>query len=443
MSAQLPGRNDNVKLIARKIPLSTIVSLFTFAGGIVYSILLARALGPEQRGVYTSIIILPTAIASIGTFSLGSAYIYYRIKDRNKSFDYDGCFFYFNLILALVYFLSMLMFGEKLFPNTAKFNENRFALSICVVAYILVNMSASMMYANRFIYRQMLSSFAWEALKIIGVIVIIFVFPNANIYLFVWLLIITCVIISTYRISISINIFKIAASRKLFLKLMKFSIYDWLSSLSGKANLLFDQFYLAYFMEPILLGYYAIALAMANIIKILPATIAQIILPLAAEIENKQDEVIAHLILKINLYFALLVTLAVLTISKMLISILYGKAYMSALYPFMLLLPGTVALSYNKLLLRIIVGRGKPKLNTISSVISALLNVVLVIALIPIWGVEGAALASSVSYTTYAIINVWIYTCAFDVKLNKIIIINRSDLAIINRFTIKKWKGVV
>jgi Na+-driven multidrug efflux pump len=65
------------------------------------------------------------------------------------------------------------------------------------------------------------------------------------------------------------------------------------------------------------------------------------------------------------------------------------------------LLPGTVALAGSKVLTSYIFSQGRPLVNTGITTIALTVTLAADLALIPIWGVNGAAAASSIAYCVH------------------------------------------
>ena len=67
-------------------------------------------------------------------------------------------------------------------------------------------------------------------------------------------------------------------------------------------------------------------------------------------------------------------------------------------------MPGVWALSLGKLLAIHLAGAGRPKVGTVAAVASLIATLALDLLLIPLWGIQGAAIASSVAYTLSTVI---------------------------------------
>jgi O-antigen/teichoic acid export membrane protein len=92
--------------------------------------------------------------------------------------------------------------------------------------------------------------------------------------------------------------------------------------------------------------------------------------------------------------------IALAVIGKSLIELVYSSAFSDAYGPMVALLPGIVFLGGAKVVCTDIVGRGYPAYNSINTGCALVITVILDIILIPRYGVTGAAIASTIAYTT-------------------------------------------
>ena len=79
--------------------------------------------------------------------------------------------------------------------------------------------------------------------------------------------------------------------------------------------------------------------------------------------------------------------------------VLYGDAFVPSVQPLRLLLIGVVAGTWYSVLGGYLVGRGRLRGLLAATLLGLALNVVLNFALVPAHGMEGAAVASTISYT--------------------------------------------
>jgi O-antigen/teichoic acid export membrane protein len=84
--------------------------------------------------------------------------------------------------------------------------------------------------------------------------------------------------------------------------------------------------------------------------------------------------------------------------------ILFGAQFVPAGAALLAILPGILAMSVQLILGSALSGRGRPLPVTLGAGIGLLLNVVLNLMWIPRYGIVGASLASSVSYSAVAVV---------------------------------------
>src|SRR4051812_10388473 len=97
----------------------------------------------------------------------------------------------------------------------------------------------------------------------------------------------------------------------------------------------------------------------------------------------------------------LISTLAALgagAVSPFVIPTLLCQAFVGAVLPFVLLLPGAVALAGTKVLASYVFSRGRPLLNGMIAAAALAVAVATDLALIPVWEVEGAAVGATLGY---------------------------------------------
>jgi len=115
-------------------------------------------------------------------------------------------------------------------------------------------------------------------------------------------------------------------------------------------------------------------------------------------------------------------------LSQWIVILLYSTEYLPTVKPLQVLLPGVVALAASRVLSHDIAGRGRPILNSYVSVAGLVVNVVLNLSLIPKYGVEGAAWATTASYTTMWGLTLGFYCSLSRNTLRSVTLLRRSDM---------------
>jgi stage V sporulation protein B len=132
----------------------------------------------------------------------------------------------------------------------------------------------------------------------------------------------------------------------------------------------------------------------------------------------------------IRVTFAVIILFAVFLtiISKPIIILVLSKKFAGSVTPFKLLIPGISIFAINNIFNNYFTGSGLVSKNIIASGVAAAITVILDFTLIPIYGINGAAITSSISYTVCTLISLYFYKMHTQSKLVDILLIKRSDL---------------
>ena len=117
----------------------------------------------------------------------------------------------------------------------------------------------------------------------------------------------------------------------------------------------------------------------------------------------------------------------------------FGHDYDESVQALWWLLPGTVALTGSKVLTSYIFSRGRPLVNTGITVVSLVVTTVALFALVPAFGVNGAALASSLAYCAHFAAALYAYRRLSGEPLRDVLIPERGDA----RLYVDAWRGLV
>jgi O-antigen/teichoic acid export membrane protein len=106
----------------------------------------------------------------------------------------------------------------------------------------------------------------------------------------------------------------------------------------------------------------------------------------------------------------------------------YGENFLGASTPFLLLLPGTILFITQKVLSKLLSGNGHIGLTSKAAIAGSCVSVGLYCILIPLYGIVGAAIASSIGYTAMSIFTFYYANRVFDLSIYSLFVPNRDDL---------------
>ena len=109
------------------------------------------------------------------------------------------------------------------------------------------------------------------------------------------------------------------------------------------------------------------------------------------------------------------------------VELLYSSRFSASAAVVRILAPGIVLFSGARVLGNDIAARGRPLTNSVIAAISVVANIVLNLVLIPGHGIDGAAWASTASYSILFATTVAVYCRLADVPLRAILLPSRGD----------------
>jgi len=187
-------------------------------------------------------------------------------------------------------------------------------------------------------------------------------------------------------------------SFEMFKKAFVFGGQISLSTIARLLNLRLDQAILAFMVGADHVGLYVVAVVFAERLRLLPSSISSAFLPrLANELSERQLQV--PRVYRYTVIFSVVSMLAAAVVGAPAILLFFGRKFTGAIVPFLCLLPGITVLGGSSILASDMAAREKPKYSVITGYTTLAVNVMLNLVLIPHLGIVGAAIASSISYS--------------------------------------------
>lgn len=125
---------------------------------------------------------------------------------------------------------------------------------------------------------------------------------------------------------------------------------------------------------------------------------------------------------------SIIMIVAILFLGKWLVLILYGREFLPAVVPMMILVPGAVIYLLSKVLIFLLNSRGVPELSALVLFIVVVINVALSFLLIPWLGILGAAWASTASNIILLLLLALIAGKKYNVRLTHCLCLNSDDV---------------
>lgn len=189
-----------------------------------------------------------------------------------------------------------------------------------------------------------------------------------------------------------------------------------------------------YTLSPEYLGNYIQASKVAQMFYLIPSILASVIFPATAsgiskEINEKLQTVSRGIVL-----FYILGCLVIAFAGYWLFPFVFGSTFQFMYLPFILLIPGIIAHSVAHLLAAFFSGEKKLAVGIITNLLTLIVIIAGDILLIPKFGINGAAIVSSLGYIVLMIALLFVHQRKYNSRFFDFLIIRKSDMLLLRTF---------
>src|SRR3989338_536412 len=386
-----------------------IITIFTLSAALVsyiYRIFLARSLTVEEYGLFFSVFSLVALIYSFRDISFYESLTKFipEFKVNKDEKSIKESFVYVTIIgfiMSIIIFILFIIFSGFLAKNYIHDVASMPLIILVAISFIL--------YGGELLLKQTFQGYQEMILfSTIGLFKSVFIFALTYVFLKLGLgligisyayILAPVLTITIYSFIFFKKVFpnffliKINYNKPLLKRLFRFAIPTFLGVGFGVIITYTDIIMLTLFSGVFYVGLYNIALPTANFLAYITIGFRNVIYPLSSELWSKKH--MEHLSQGIVFIHILII---LIFFSEIIIKTLFGQEYIGANNTLKILSIGIFILSVAQINYAVLAGIGKPELNTKTSFIAALLNIVLNAILIPFFNIIGAALATLICY---------------------------------------------
>ncbi len=385
----------------RGLSVSFIASAGVLAINISTGVLLARALGPSQRGLLAAVLLWPTILGNIGVLGLLEAATYHVARGTSPAGTVLGS----GLVLVLLQALLFTLLCAGLIPLVfAQRGAHALTDAYVFLPYIPLNI-ATLFLAGVLNGRQRYASV--QALRVTVVLltaVLLFGLLVAGSLTLLhavvsYLLAATGTLLLGIWLLIRSEPLALHFSRQLIRQLFAFGIRSHASNVSSQFNQRLDQLVISAFLAPFKLGLYVIAVTLTSLASLVGESVTWIALPVIAALEPGEERTrTACRFVSLTLLVSALSSLPILIFISPLIDLFFGHAYHGAANVSRLLLVGVVLFATNRAFEAVLRGVGRPLDAGVAELIALGATCGGLAALLPLLGLLGAAITSALAY---------------------------------------------
>ncbi len=376
-------------------------------------VLVARGLGTQGRGTYEIVLLSVSITQAALSLGVGFASLYYLSRRdyplRDLLSNSHWIVFLSLLLSGLFVLLAWATFGSKLLAEGVPYWVFIFAVPLFLDFNVLV---AFLQAENRFLAMNsviLLQPVIMVTLLIAGAVA--GGLTTTNVFVFWALSPLLPVLLGLTLLGVrNLHLPTVLWPRWSLLKeQVKFGIQGQPGNILQLLNYRLDKYIALIFVGRDGVGIYAIAVGVTESIWFIANAVAVVLVPRLTRAHHDEAAELTPLFCRHTVFLSLLCAAACGVLSPPLLPLIFGKAYSPAVVAVWWLLPGTVALAATKVLAGYIFSRGKPIINSYITVTSFAVTIAADLVLIPLYGVPGAAAASSLAYGTLLVLSLVAY----------------------------------
>lgn len=412
------------KIFQNQYIYSVLTKIVVVAIGFLNSIVLARYLGPELKGMAATATNYANIFSIVITFGLQEAYPFFR-KKREKD-KYISEYMSFVIVLFIAYTIVSGIFSLIYKPPLE--------IATCIIVTLVMGYSLIVNYVALVESPNKRNS-AMTVMYVIdlAVLVALYLFIPQS-YLIAIFLTSFIFLIQAIYYSIALKFkfdFHLIRRRDVF-EYIKFGFFPMIALLLTTLNYRVDVIMLRTAPEVSYaqIGVYSVGVSLAEKVFMIPNAVKEILLSKLANGKN-ENEVCKTIRMCWPICF--LSTIGIIVLGKPFVNLFYGEAYSNAYSTTIICVFGTVFMIFFKMISTYNVVNGKQRINLILLLVADFINVILNALLIPKYGTNGAAIASDISYFICATLFV-IYFCNSEkIALKEVVLLQKSDLKILKK----------
>ncbi len=410
-----------------------LTTLLRFAFRLAKTVILTRVLGPEGRGLFGLLNTVPGLAASFGNlgYGLGSVYLLTRRKTP-LPVVLGNALVYLIVHGALLTTVCVFLFmhGAPLFGASQEGLAHIAPFALAGLPFVLgERLSGDLMTGIKDIHFLNLLHLMTSILPVATLVLIWQITGDALTgAMWGWLLaFIIITLVGFYRLVRKAKRLRISfsAAQEAF----SFGLRGNISQFANAAIRRIDMLFIAYYMGPESLGYYAAAVSIVELTLAAPDAVAKPFMPLRMEMEDAEGRHFSPLVVKYVLAVMAIGLLLLGILAEPVMLLLFGEAFLPGLPALLWLLPGILALSVYQFFKADLYSLNKPGLISCISLIVMLFNVAGNILLIPRLGIAGAAITSSICYTLMSISMALCINRLTSIPLRSMLLLNKHDVA--------------
>ena len=394
------------------------------------NIIIVRTLGASGRGIIALLQTFFQMLVLVTMFGMSEGNTYYLGRRTYKHKDvFSNTLVHTLIISVIVILLAILLRGWIITYLLRNIEEKYFLIALFLFpSFFLFQHGNSMLLGHKQFVPFNIVAISRYVLFFLFLIALMPAFKVAG-ALWASIIGIVCadIVALAYLLKRGVPTFSVNFSflRKAFIYGAKSQIGLLLSQINRRL----DIFIINLFLNPGQVGYYTIAVALAEFPWFISQAAATVLFPETSSMEKENAYSFTAFICRNVLLIVLCVSAVLFILARIITTTVFGIDFVTSVMPLRLLLPGILFLSLNKVLCAGFSGTGRPEYGTYTAAVAACTTVALDFLLIPLMGINGAAIASTVAYCAAATTSVILFRKLSNLPLKDFLFVKFGDIS--------------
>ncbi|WP_170158493.1 flippase [Aquisalibacillus elongatus] len=407
----------------------------------VLILIIARILGPEGQGMYSLVILLPNLLVTFLNLGIGVSGVYFIGKQKYSTEEIIKTNVtlakWLSLFSIIIGITIITFFSEVFFEGIG---NSQLYLILSIIPLMFINQFLQTVFQGKQDFKAFNSILLFgEIINLVFVIILVWILSiglTGAIIAFATghitrSLLIIYLVKSVYNYRLS----NVKMSFSYLKESLKFGLKTHMSNILAFINYRVDLLIISYFLGPAAVGIYVISVNVVERLWVVPKSVSTVLLPKISNTSSiGKKNLVTSTVSRIILFVSVLMALVMYLISDIAINILFGESYEQSSILLKILLVGIISGAPAKIIANDFAGRGKPELNLYISIFTVLSNILLNILLIPTYGLIGAAVATSITYSINWLVKIVIFNRISKLPLKELLLLKKSDIFLLINF---------
>ncbi|SFC10604.1 Membrane protein involved in the export of O-antigen and teichoic acid [Alkalibacterium subtropicum] len=416
----------NKKLTSNIYTISVLKKFNVILFGIFSTALLNRYLGPTNKGEYAYILSIANILVVLLNFGINLTYpSFKRRQDKNY--------------LPIFQALSIFEFVFLLFISAISFlltNDPAIFLIILLTAIGVFRMQLNYFNLVENIHSHSYITIIAAFFNFIFILVI-YMLPESNL-LFAYIVYIlkdSIIIVLSFK-SIKRKLVWKDFDFKMWKEIITYGLVPMYTTLLISINYKIDVILLETLnINLLLIGLYTVGVSLAEYGWLVPDIFKDVMINRTAVKDDIDNMTFS---LRISSTTMIFVYIGIVTFGEKMILILFGNEFIDAYSVTVIIFLGIYSMIYTKIIGTLYIAKGQWKFYAIVLSLSVISNIFFNLLMIPIWGINGAAYSSIISYSIAGLAFLLDFKREYSLNLLDLIVINKDDLKKITSVLSKK-----